>query len=45
LLAKRSYPEPFSDSSRTQAALGYKPTELEEGLRTIIDWLREVRAI
>jgi dihydroflavonol-4-reductase len=45
LLAKRTYPEPFSSSSRTQAALGYVPTSLEDGLKTTIGWLREVGAI
>jgi dihydroflavonol-4-reductase len=45
LLAKRSYPEPFSSSARTQAALGYVPTELADGVHTMIAWLREVGAV
>ena len=44
-LAKRTYPEPFSTSFKTQESLGYKPTELSDGVQTMIDWLREVRAI
>jgi dihydroflavonol-4-reductase len=45
LLAKRTYPEPFSSSAKTQAALGYVPTELGDGINTMITWLREVGAI
>lgn len=45
LLAKRTYPEPFSDSSQTQRQLGYVPTSLEDGLTETITWLREVGAI
>jgi dihydroflavonol-4-reductase len=45
LLAKRTYPEPFSTSYKTQEALGYVPTELGEGVETMISWLREVKAI
>lgn len=45
LLAKRTYPDPFSSSFRTQEALGYVPTELGEGVEKMIGWLREVKAI
>jgi dihydroflavonol-4-reductase len=45
LLAKKTYPEPFSSSFKTQAALGYKPTELGDGVQAMIAWLREVKAI
>jgi len=45
LLAKRTYPKPFSDSSKTQAALGYKPTSITDGLAQTIAWLRSVDAI
>ena len=45
LLAKRTYPEPFSSSFKTQEALGYVPTELGDGVEKMISWLREVKAI
>jgi dihydroflavonol-4-reductase len=44
-LAKRTYPKPFFDSSYTEKQLGYKPTKLEDALRTTIDWMRREKII
>jgi nucleoside-diphosphate-sugar epimerase len=44
-LGKRSYPEPFFDSSLTEQRLGYVPTALEDGLNATISWMRRHRII
>jgi dihydroflavonol-4-reductase len=45
VLAKRTYPEPFFDSSFTERRLGYKPTALDDGLRITIDWMRKNKIV
>ena len=44
-LAKRTYPDPFSDSSFTQKRLGYVPGPLDDGLELTIDWMRRRKII
>jgi dihydroflavonol-4-reductase len=44
-LGKRTYPQPFFDTSFTEKSLGYKPTALDDGLKVTIDWFRKNKII
>ncbi len=45
ILAKRTYPKPFSDSSFTQKRLGYVPTPHEKGFRDTLNWMKALKII
>jgi dihydroflavonol-4-reductase len=44
-LAKRVSPKPLFDSSFTEKKLDYKPTPLDKGLATTIEWMRKNKCI
>jgi nucleoside-diphosphate-sugar epimerase len=44
-LGKRTYPDPFFDTSFTERRLGYVPTPLDEGLGLTIEWMRGQKII
>lgn len=45
LLAKKAPARSASDSSKTEASLGWVPTSLDDGLTQTIDWFRQVGVI
>jgi hypothetical protein len=43
-LARRRFPVPLYDNTRTIAELGHEPTRVDAGLELTIRWLRDVGA-
>lgn len=41
IMVKSGSPDPLFDSSRTEHALGYVPTSIEQGFPVTIDWLKQ----
>jgi nucleoside-diphosphate-sugar epimerase len=44
-LGKTRFPKPWSDSTFTQKRLGYRPTDMRDGIRTTLDWMHSIKLI